>query len=414
MAFVGFIGCASHAGDGQEAVSLGQGAAAIDNHAPEPVSEGISGTPEMPDTAEVGNADLSEDVLADADETRMQAGAPVPVSYPVLDRQCFGSLESVTDERVVASSVSAVRFENGRMLITASDANGVAWVYHSDEKDGFRGEKIAQAAQIACLEREDNDALLGITLRDARTGEYALQVWRIGHDGKKVGSSWKANAHGFSPDPGVKCAILGKRHLIVSGMRHRRNKSPLHGLFSIEKREVIMIEGTSAHIPAIIKHYEGETGVHELLVRQVESSEGKQVWPHLVYAIDEAASFHVLAKNDFLFRHGKEWIGVTSDGCVFRGDSKVCSEISADITGVDAVESPDVDQIAMIWQTKRASYLAVLREGRLQLATFPETLKIYSVYRNGAWLVSEADPDRPDIARGLRFVQFDWSCFKQP
>ena len=412
--FVGFIGCASHVGGGQETVFPKEDAAALGNCASEPVSMGVSDTSEKPDVAVLEMPDALNETVGEPEDEHTPEVMPETVSYPVLDRQCFGALGTVTDERVVASSVSAVSFEDGRMLIAANDANGAAWVYDSDEKGAFHGEKVARAAQISCLERQGKEALIGITFRDALSGEYALQVWRIGYDGKKTGSPWKANAHGFSPDPGAKCALLGNRHLIVSGTRHRRNKSPLHGLFSIEKRDVTLIEGTSAHVPAIVKNYEGGAGVHEILVRQVESAEGKQIWPHLVYAIDETAEIQALAKNDFLFRHGQEWVGVTSDGCVVRGDSKVCSEISGGITAVDAVEAPDAGQIAMIWQTKRAAYLAVLREGMLQLATLPEKLKIYSVDRMGGWLASEADPDRPDIVRGLRFVQFDWACIKQP
>ena len=412
-AFVGLLGCASQAVVSEhDAASLPREIAVVSNGAadPSPVSpdesSAISDTPAVSD-----NVDLMENNDA-PDELNLDV-LPVANAFPELDRQCFSTLAQVTDDRVIGSSVEAVTLENGQMLIAANDANGSAWLWHSLDNGTFAGEMLAGSAQVSCFERVGKEALLGITRRDASSGDYVLEIRRLGNNGKRSGGIWKATAHGFSPDTGAKCALLGNRHFVMSGMRHRMDKLPLHGLFDYKGKVVQLFEGTSAHVPAVVKHYALENGRHELLVRQVESVDEKRSWPHLVYALDEKEiAFQVSEKSDFLYRHGEEWIGISQDGCVSRGTAKICLPSPIHITAVDEALNSDRDKLAMIWHTKEKSYLVLLNGDKLQVMAMPDMLKVFPVERKLSWLASEGDADRPDVMHGLAFMQFDWSCFK--
>lgn len=413
MVLVGCLGCASQSsGSGHEAPVVKDASTTVQS-ASEPPSANIVVPSDMPKSDEEGSTVSSMDVNGEQEEPCEQEASPVTDTIPVLDRQCFSTLDKVTDDRVIGSSVEAVTLENGQLLIAANDANGAAWLWHSENNGAFSGEMIAGSAQISCFERVGKETLLGMTSRDASSGDFVLEIWRMGNNGKRSGGVWKATAHGFSPDTGAKCALLGNRHFVMSGMRYRKDKLPLHGLFDYKGKVVQQFEGTSTHVPAVVKHYALDNGRHELLVRQVESVDEKRFWPHWVYALDgKEIAFQVLEKNDFLYRHGDEWIGVSQEGCVSRGNTKICLPWSIHITAVDEALSSDKDKLAMIWRTKEKSYLVVLEGDKLQVAAMPDMLKVFPVERKRSWLASEVDAERPDVMHGLAFMQFDWSCFK--
>lgn len=402
IALVGCVGCASQSGHGQEAVASAQNASGIARNA----------VPKAMSVAEAGSHAGPNDVDdALGERSGHSRGTD---ALPALDPQCFSTLSKITDNRVIASSVEAVTLDNGQLLIAANDANGAAWVWHSADHGGFDGEMLAGAAQIACFERIGKDAQLGLIRRDASSGEFTLEIWQIGHHGRRIGDVWKANAHGFSPDLGAKCALLGNRHLVMSGIRIRKNKLPLHGLFEMNGKDVQLIENTSLHVPSIMRYEMLAENRGELLVRQVDKVGDKQVWPYVVYEMnhfkDSPSVITAVKKADFLFKSGSEWIEVSRDGCVVNKASRYCLPFDIQVTGVVNAYGSDKAALRMVWRTKTKSYLTGLDHSALKAWEMPENLQAFPVRQGEAWLTSERDAVRPDIIHGLRFVQFDPGC----
>lgn len=356
---------------------------------------GICGcSPSSPQGAERGK---NESIVQErAVELESQKTATEPVrELP----SCFESRRVLASGKFSPSSMMVTPWREGHVLATDSDSK-VMLFYATDAS--FKTLKVLENAQTACLQGQENAVRLGVIERDAQTGVFALMLRLyddIGTDFSK--ETWSATTRGFEPDAGSRCAILGRRAVLGSGIRPRPDKMPYRGLFRIERRGLTQLEGSSEETPEIMT-WRGD----QILTRRVVRDEGQSPrWMHIVYRVGADNTLDELLRSDFIVPVGDRWMALTRKGCVVDEAGERCPNVDIEVSRMVVIPGLCESALCMEWFSPHRAWMVRLEEGKSpQIVEIRRDYEVLPIRSGDAWIAVSLDASFPDTGRTIEYV----------
>ena len=315
---------------------------------------------------------------------------------------------------MVSSVLSTVTDLQKKMILLNSSSDDVI-LLKLEESKPIESVKIAENSQVSCMEKSGNGIRTAVIERNAVQGSFSDVVLYVNDDlSVQNDETWRVNVRGFVPDPGTRCGFVGKREMLVTGMRPRGDHLPYHGLFLAKSRALEFFETTQDHTPSIMMTRKVR-GAQEVLLRDVRrNEENKPVWPYVVMTIGDDNTLHELVSADFIVPDGDSWAKIDKNGCLERENvGKICLDGAADITDVQLLPNACGSDICMIWSSWKKTWIVrSSSQGKITGTLLPEQMRIIPMdFGNDMiWGMYEVDDERPDIAQELRFVRPDMDC----